>query len=657
MTARSRGVAENNGVSTMRSYIIRRLLISIPLVFLMTFLIFAVINTDPQSALDRYILNPNISFQVIEQVKERTGFYDAMPVRYVKWLSGVLFDIGVGRKRRALVSFADGRQFSGQFGVETSQSVSEEARELTPKRPDWNLTSDAARAKSFHDLAPQVTSYLVELEVPAGAASGSQVTLKLQAAGAKGLESSVPLPESGAAEIRVTAQELKDAGLWNQPLEQFELRLAGAGPVIVKKIVAGLDLFSIVKSERRRPYLSLVFPSAGSSLALKNPGSPHLTHRLLKTDWNPKGKPVGTAENGDPLVSEDAFRSLLIEVGNPSDHEAVYELQIVSGPPEAARVTSRTFSLKPGERGFREFSVPDMSRDGADLNRICEMRWVSVETSRLFVYRMELVLDGPLVTIGWVPDFGRSHDNIPVLEKLAGRVKNTVLLIVFAMLITWAVALPAGVLAAVRQYQLSDKLLSFLTFIGMALPSFFLAVLVRYVLQEAADPNSSLSFLPSLPDSGRTSINYDSLGSWQQTLDLIQHAIAPTLVLALGGMAGMQRVMRGTMLETQRQQYITTARAKGLSERVVIYKHALRNAITPFVAGFGEILPGLIGGSLFIEMVFNYPGVGQMMYPAVLNRDLNLVMANTLIAALLLVVGNLISDILLAIVDPRVSYG
>ena len=122
-------------------------------------------------------------------------------------------------------------------------------------------------------------------------------------------------------------------------------------------------------------------------------------------------------------------------------------------------------------------------------------------------------------------------------------------------------------------------------------------------------------------------------------------------------MAGMQRVMRGTMLETQRQQYITTARAKGLSERVVIYKHALRNAITPFVAGFGEILPGLIGGSLFIEMVFNYPGVGQMMYPAVLNRDLNLVMANTLIAALLLVVGNLISDILLAIVDPRVSYG
>jgi peptide/nickel transport system permease protein len=242
------------------------------------------------------------------------------------------------------------------------------------------------------------------------------------------------------------------------------------------------------------------------------------------------------------------------------------------------------------------------------------------------------------------------------MDKLAGRIRNTVLLVVCAMLLTWAVALPAGVIAAVRQYGLSDKLLSFLTFIGMALPSFFLAVLVRYLLQEAADPDSALSFLPSLPDSGRTSINFDSMNPWRQTVDLVRHAIAPTLVLALGGMAGMQRVMRGTMLETQRQQFIVTARAKGLSERTVIYKHALRNAITPFVAGFGSILPGLIGGSLFIEMVFNYPGVGQMMYPAVLNRDLNLVMADTLIAALLLVVGNLIGDILLAIVDPRVSY-
>jgi peptide/nickel transport system permease protein len=640
----------------MRAYILRRLLISIPLVFLMTFVIFAVINTDPQSALDRFILNPNISFQVIEQVKERTGFYDAMPVRYVKWLSGVLFDIRFGRQRRALVSFADARQFPEQFAVDTSRSLTDGSRELTAEQPAWNLADLPGGTAPGHEGASSVASYVVEVEAPAGADPASQIALSLRTSAGGTLERVVPLPAAVAAGLRVTAQELKDAGIWKQPLDQFEVRLIGAGPVTVKKVSAVLDLFSIVRPERRRPYLAMAFPVAGASLTLGNPGSPHLTHRLMKTDWNPKGKPVGATEDGTPVGSTESFRSLLFEVGNPADRAASYEMRLVSGPPEHSRVTARTFTLKPGERTRLEFLLTELARDGAVLDQVREIQWTVDESSRLFVYRVELVLEGPRVTVGWIPDFGRSHDNIPVIEKLAGRIKNTVLLVIFAMLITWAVALPAGVLAAVRQYGLSDKLLSFLTFIGMSLPSFFLAVLVRYLLQEAADPNSALGFLPTLPDSGRTSIHFDSLTRWGQTVDLIRHAVAPTLVLALGGMAGMQRVMRGTMLEAQRQQYITTARAKGLSERVVIYKHALRNAITPFVAGFGSILPGLIGGSLFIEMVFNYPGVGQMMYPAVLNRDLNLVMANTLIAALLLVVGNLISDILLALVDPRVSY-
>jgi peptide/nickel transport system permease protein len=499
-------------------------------------------------------------------------------------------------------------------------------------------------------------SYAVEVSAPPGADPASEVAIVLQTPDGRSLERRALLTAAVADGLRVSAQELQDAGLWKQPLSRLEVRLAGAGPVTVRKVSAALDLYSIHRPERRRPFLVLSFPAAGTALSLDNLGSPHMTHRLKKTDWAPKGKPVGAAGDGSALISEESFRSLRFEAGNPSDRAGCYELRIVSGPPQSPRACSRTFTLGPGERARREYLLADLARDGADLSQVRSIQWAATEPSSLYVYRMELELDGPPVTIGGVPDFGRSHDNIPVIEKLAGRIRNTVLLVIFAMLITWAVALPAGVLAAVRQYGLSDKLLSFLTFIGMALPSFFLAVMVRYLLQEAADPDSALGFLPSLPDSGRTSIHYDSLSGWEQTLDLLRHAIAPTLVLALGGMAGMQRVMRGTMLEAQRQQYITTARAKGLSEGVVIYKHALRNAITPFVAGFGSILPGLIGGSLFIEMVFNYPGVGQMMYPAVLNRDLNLVMANTLIAALLLVVGNLLSDLLLAIVDPRVSY-
>ncbi len=529
----------------MRAYIIRRLLISIPLVFLMTFVVFAVINTDPQTALDRYILNPNISFQIIEQVKEQTGFYDAMPVRYVKWLGGVLGDIRLGRRRRPLVSFADPRQFRDQFAVES-------------------------------------------LEAP----------------------------------------------------------------------------YKIVRPEKRRPFLALALPGPGSTLTLGLPGSPHITHRLRRTDWAPRGKPIGRDAEDRVIFSTESFRSLAIEAGNPGKQAMSFVLRIGSGPEDEPHTVTRHFVLGPGERAGRNFRLDCLASDGLDLERVRSIGFgladeKSIERSNpaeLQVYRVELELDEPWLTAGGRPDFGRSHDNIPVIEKLAGRIRNTILLVIGAMLITWVVALPAGVIASTHQYGSVDKSLGFMTFVGMAMPSFFLAVLVRVLIQEINNPESILSFLPSLPDSGRTSIHYESMTSWQQTVDLARHAIAPTLVLALGGMAGMQRVMRATMLETLRQPFIVTARAKGLSERAVVYKHALRNAITPFVAGFGSILPGLIGGSLFIELVFNYPGVGQMMYPAVLNRDLNLVMANTLIASLLLVLGNLIADILLAIVDPRVSY-
>lgn len=645
----------------MRAYIIRRLLISIPLVLLMTFVVFAVINTDPQSALDRYILNPNISFQVIEQVKERTGFYDAMPVRYIKWLGGVLFDIRVGRPRNSLVSFADPRQFPELFAVDTSFELATAPGELAPEKSSLKLLENREVAERLTSVVADASAFAAVVErLDASAAEAAPPTVVLQATPANGaapVEARLVLAEAGPATVQITATALQAAGVWKQPLLALDLRLEGEGRVAVRAVRAALDHYRIVQPERRRPYLTIAFPTSGASLALGQPGSPHVTHRLRRTDWLPRGKRIGTDDEGRDVLADYAFRSLFLEVGNPGAESAAYELRIYSGPENSPRVTSRTFRLNARERGGREFLLSDLANGGADLEQVRRIEWAALGPSRLNVYRVELVHDVRPVTIGGIPDFGRSHDNIPVLKKLMARVKNTVLLVIASMLITWIVALPAGVIAAVHQYKTIDKVLSFLTFIGMALPSFFLAVLVRYLLQQASDPSSWLSFLPDLPDSGRTSIDFDSMTPWQQTWDLIRHAVAPTLVLALGGMAGMQRVMRGTMLETQRQQFIVTARAKGLSERAVIYKHALRNAITPFVAGFGSILPGLIGGSLFIEMVFNYPGVGQLMYPAVLNRDLNLVMANTLIAALLLVIGNLISDILLAIVDPRVSYG
>jgi peptide/nickel transport system permease protein len=646
----------------MRAYILRRLLISIPLVFLMTFVIFAVINTNPQSALEPYMLNENISFQVIEQVKERTGFYDAMPVRYAKWLSGVLFDIRFGRVRRPLVSFADPRQFSEQFAAASLATVVAEAGELHPQQRLLALADEPSVARRLAALRPAIASLQVNFEtlklpddadpdVPPTVA----LTLRLQAA-ATNRTFRTTVQAVGPGVLRVTALELEEAGLTGRDWERCDLELEGDAALAVRSVEAGLNLFSVAQPERLRPFLKIDFPAADTAVTLGRLGSPHLTHRLERSIWNPLNRVVGQTDEGDPMRSRESFRRLILEVGNPTERAATYEMRLVGGPPAQPTAVTRRFALAPMQRTQTGFALAELAADGLDLAQVREMTLAAVGPSRLTVYRIELEMDGPPVSAGGIPDFGRSHDNIPVIDKLAGRIRNTVALVVCAMLITWLVALPAGVIAAVRQYGMSDRVLSFLTFVGMSLPSFFLAVLVRTLLQEAANPDSFFSFLPDLPNSGRTSIDYESLSRGRQIVDLVRHAVAPTLVLALGGMAGMQRVMRGTMLEAQRQQYIMTARAKGLSERAVICKHALRNAITPFVAGFGSILPGLIGGSLFIEMVFNYPGVGQMMYPAVLNRDLNLVMANTLIAALLLVFGNLLADILLAVVDPRVSY-
>ncbi len=647
----------------MRSYILRRLLLSVPLVFFMTFVIFAVINTNPQSALDRYILNPNISFQVIEQVKEQTGFYDAMPVRYAKWLGGVLFDIRIGRPRRALASFADPRQFHEQFGADTLASVADEPGTLSAETPHLSPTDRPEIAARLAALRPQAASFQADyevLELPEPAetnAPSPRLLLRLNGADAEpALETAATLTALGTGTLRATAAMVAEAGLRERPVEDISLALEGGGRVAIRSVSAGLDLYTLPQPARQRPFLALALPAAETGLTLRNLGSPHLTHRLPRSDWLPAGKPIGATEEGEPILSEESFRALVLEVGNPSDEPAVYELRLLSGPPDSPHAAAVSFELRASGRSRRAFPLADFAEEGADLEAVRGLAFTARAPSRLAVYRLALEMDERIVSVGGVPNFGRSHDNIPVIEKLAGRIRNTVALVIASMLITWIVALPAGVIAAVRQYGVSDKALGFLTFVGMSLPSFFLAVLVRALLQEAANPESMLSFLPALPNSGRTSIHFESMTRAQQILDLIRHAIAPTLVLALGGMAGMQRVMRGTMLETLRQPFMVTARAKGLRERAVIAKHGLRNAITPFVAGFGSILPALIGGSLFVEMVFNYPGVGQMMYPAVLNRDLNLVMANTLIAALLLVLGNLIADILLALVDPRVSY-
>ncbi|MGA2525296.1 MAG: ABC transporter permease [Smithellaceae bacterium] len=238
-----------------------------------------------------------------------------------------------------------------------------------------------------------------------------------------------------------------------------------------------------------------------------------------------------------------------------------------------------------------------------------------------------------------------SSDLRPVAAKIMERLPITIILEFLSLLIIIAVAIPIGVLSAVYQDSLFDKITGVFVFIGFAVPTFWLALLLMIFF------GIQLGWLPI---SGLRSLNYEYLTPWMQFVDLAKHLALPVFISAFGGLAGLSRYMRANMLEVIRQDYIMTARAKGLSERDVIYKHALRNALLPAITILGLSIPGLIGGSVIFETIFAIPGMGQLFYMAVMARDYPTVMGILLIGAILTLLGNLIADVSYAVADPRI---
>jgi peptide/nickel transport system permease protein len=238
-----------------------------------------------------------------------------------------------------------------------------------------------------------------------------------------------------------------------------------------------------------------------------------------------------------------------------------------------------------------------------------------------------------------------SSDHRPVVAKIMERLPITIILEFLSLIIIIAIAIPIGVLSAVHQDSVFDKLTGVLVFIGFAIPTFWLALLLMIFFG---------IHLGWLPISGLRSLNYEYLTAWAQFIDLTKHLVLPVFISAFGGLAGLSRYMRANMLEVIRQDYIMTARAKGLSERDVIYKHALRNALLPAITILGLSIPGLIGGSVIFETIFAIPGMGQLFYMSVMARDYPTVMGILLIGAILTLLGNLIADVSYALADPRI---
>jgi peptide/nickel transport system permease protein len=216
---------------------------------------------------------------------------------------------------------------------------------------------------------------------------------------------------------------------------------------------------------------------------------------------------------------------------------------------------------------------------------------------------------------------------------------------ILSMLLIFLVAIPIGISSATRQYSLYDKITTTFVFIGFAMPSFWLALLLMLLFG---------IYLDWLPLSGLKSMDYETLSLTGKIWDRARHLILPVFVSSFGGFAGLSRYMRSNMLEVIRQDYITTARAKGLSERTVIYKHALRNALLPIITLLGLSVPGLIGGSVIIENIFGIPGMGQLFFMGVMTRDYPLVMGILTIGAILTLLGNLLADIGYMLADPRI---
>ncbi|MGE3536863.1 MAG: ABC transporter permease [Candidatus Tectimicrobiota bacterium] len=276
----------------------------------------------------------------------------------------------------------------------------------------------------------------------------------------------------------------------------------------------------------------------------------------------------------------------------------------------------------------------------------------------LAAWRTQYGLDQPLHVQYWRwlrnlyrLDFGHSFkDNQAVWSKISERLPITIQLNLLSVGLIYLIAIPLGVYSASHPYSWGDQVTTFGAFLLFALPSFWIGTLAIVFLCGG-------DFFDVFPPGGITSIGYTASWSlWERLLDRAWHLCLPVLMLSYGGFAGLSRFMRSSMLENLRQDYVQTARAKGLSERRVLYSHVLRNSLIPIVTLMASILPGLISGSVIVETIFSIPGLGLLAYEAVLARDYPIIMAVFTISSLLTLVSILLSDLLLTLVDPRITF-
>lgn len=316
-------------------------------------------------------------------------------------------------------------------------------------------------------------------------------------------------------------------------------------------------------------------------------------------------------------------------------------------------IVRRLFQLIPLVLGITLLSFGTMQLAPGDyLDQLKGNPQIRPETLKRL--RQDFGLDKPpIVQYGlWLKNavrgnFGYSFTyKEPVFKLIQSRVYYTFILSFWASVFSWMVAIPLGIYAATHRNSFLDRLSNFGAFAGVSLPGFFVALLALLLAQRTG----------WFPIGGATSVNYEELSRVGKILDTAHHLVLPVLILGILGVAGLMRQMRGNLLDVLTENYILAARARGLSERAVIWKHATRNAINPLITLIGYELSGLLAGAALVERVMAWPGLGRLLLESVQTLDLYVAMASFVMGAVLLILGNLVADILLVLTDPRIRF-
>ena len=298
-------------------------------------------------------------------------------------------------------------------------------------------------------------------------------------------------------------------------------------------------------------------------------------------------------------------------------------------------ISHSVIHLAPGEPALVDPSNPRLKAE--DIQRIRAAYHLDEALHIQYIFWVRDLFSGELKSF---------KDNQPVLKKIWDRFINSLPLFIVSMMIIWFLAFPVGIKAALNRNSIFDRVSTFLSYALISIPGFFLAYLLIIFMVKTFD----VSVI------GMRTFGLEEAPVLFKFLDRVWHLTLPAIVSAVGGMAVLSRYVRSQMLEVIHQDYMRTARAKGLSEDQVIYRHGLRNALLPFITMFGLTIPGLIGGSVIFETIFAWPGMGRLGFEAILARDFPVILTLTFFSAILVLLGTLISDILYGVADPRIKF-